>query len=338
MKPTNQHNAPNREEVLHMLKHNMKDPKWENDAFVQDALEGIRLLSSPENSFKRLDKRYFTFTWWLPILAIVIISSLGTLYYFNKPTQIKQGDNTNRLAQEKIEQKIESEYITQSSPAQHTNSISKLKKGSDNRSTYLEGSDIVNNQLQTQAFELNELPTQAIDTSNTTSFPIKLSRTGKEIYLHDLKTVDYRVYRSAPKKSISTQLLTGTPASENNLPENDISSDSIPYITFITNAMKNVKKGNYSKAKIQFGQILKEYPADINALFYAGICNYELADYSNALIYFKKAEKGEFDNFEEEAEWFQLKCYQKTGDTGNIERLTKRIRDRKGFYSKKVNP
>jgi tetratricopeptide (TPR) repeat protein len=164
-----------------------------------------------------------------------------------------------------------------------------------------------------------------------------LTKRGKEIYLYNLKTVDYRAYRSVNRASAAQNLLTGTPASENMLIDDGLSTDSVTYISFISTSMKDVQKGNYRKALVQFEQILNTYSTDINALFYSGLCLFHLGEYERALVYLRETERSGFDNFEEESEWYQLKCYQKLGDSANSLRLSNQIIKRKGFYSNQLN-
>jgi tetratricopeptide (TPR) repeat protein len=88
---------------------------------------------------------------------------------------------------------------------------------------------------------------------------------------------------------------------------------------------------------MQFEQILTTYSTDINALFYGGLCLFHLGEYETALVFLRQTERGGFDNFEEESEWYQLKCYQKLGDHENAVRLINQIKERKGFYSNQLN-
>lgn len=336
MKPKINHNIPDREEFLRMSQTGKDDLNWKDNPFVSDASEGISLLSDPIRSLKELDKRFLSYNWWLLLSGLSIFVLVGILIFFWEPSTypIKKENQVSQSVQEIRKNKIEpSPKITPPLPKvgitirQDESPINEVKK------------EIIENHLLFPeiAKERIHLSTQPINEENKNVLPIKLTKTGKEIYLHNLKTVDYRAYRSGTKASASQNLLTGTPASENTLLDDGLSTDSVTYISIISTSMKDVQKGNYRKALVQFEQILTTYSTDINALFYGGLCLFHLGDYEKALVFLRQTEKGGFDNFEEESEWYQLKCYKKLGDYENTVRLINQIKERKGFYSNQLN-
>jgi hypothetical protein len=336
MKPKINHNIPDREEFLRMSQTGKDDLNWKDNPFFSDASEGISLLSDPIRSLKELDKRFLSYNWWLLLSGLSVFVLVGILIFFWEPSTypIKKENQVSQSVQEIRKNKIEpNPKITPPLPKvgitirQVASPINEVKK------------EIIENHLLFPeiAKERIHLSTQPINEENKNVLPIKLTKTGKEIYLHNLKTVDYRAYRSGTKASASQNLLTGTPASENTLLDDGLSTDSVTYISIISTSMKDVQKGKYSKALMQFEQILTTYSTDINALFYGGLCLFHLGDYEKALVFLRQTEKGGFDNFEEESEWYQLKCYQKLGDHKNAVRLINQIKERKGFYSNQLN-
>jgi hypothetical protein len=336
MKPKINHNIPDREEFLRMSQTGKDDLNWKDNPFFSDASEGISLLSDPIRSLKELDKRFLSYNWWLLLSGLSIFVLVGILIFFWEPSTypIKKENQVSQSVQEIRKNKIEpNPKITPPltkvgiTIRQVASPINEVKK------------EIIENHLLFPeiAKERIHLSTQPINEENKNVLPIKLTKTGKEIYLHNLKTVDYRAYRSGTKASASQNLLTGTPASENTLLDDGLSTDSVTYISIISTSMKDVQKGKYSKALMQFEQILTTYSTDINALFYGGLCLFHLGDYEKALVFLRQTEKGGFDNFEEESEWYQLKCYKKLGDYENTVRLINQIKERKGFYSNQLN-
>jgi hypothetical protein len=336
MKPKIHHNIPDREEFLRMSQTGKDDLNWTDNPFVSDASEGISLLSDPIRSLKELDKRFLSYNWWLLLSVLTVFVLVGCLIFFWEPSTypIKKESQVSQSGQEIPKNKIEpSTQFIPSLPA----------KGLTIKQVASPTNDVKKETIANQPFLYdaeNEnifLSTQPVKQEYDNVLPLKLTKRGKEIYLYDLKTVDYRAYRSVNRASAAHNLLTGTPASENMLIDDGLSTDSVTYISFISASMKDVQKGNYRKALVQFEQILNTYSTDINALFYGGLCLFHLGEYERALVYLRQTEKSGFDNFEEESEWYQLKCFQKLGDPANSLRLSNQIIKRKGFYSNQLN-
>lgn len=335
MKPKIHHNIPEREEFLRMSQTGKDDLNWKDNPFVSDAAEGISLLSDPTRSLKELDKRFLSFNWLLLLSGGAVFIIVGFLLFF-WPTSgnLKKYESPGRLISEGVNEKNEpSPQLTPSS----------LKAGKTIRKVARPKNEVKKETTIDHTFlsliekDPIHLSTQPIKLENDKILPLKLTKKGKEIYLHNLKTLDYRAYRSGTKTSVTQHLLTGTPASENTLLDDGLSTDSVTYISFIAASMKDVQKGNYKKALVQFEQILNTYSTDINALFYGGLCLFHLEEYEKALVFLRQTERGGFDNFEEESEWYQLKCYQQVGDHVNAVRLINQIKERKGFYSNQLN-
>jgi TolA-binding protein len=336
MKPKIHHNIPDREEFLRMSQTGKDDLNWKDNPFISDAAEGISLLSNPTRSLKKLDKRFLSHNWWLLLSGLTVFVLVGFLIFLWEPSTypIIKETQVSQSGQEIRKNKIEpSSQFTSSLPAkgltikQVASPTNDVKKETIANQLFLY--DIENEHIQ--------LSTQPVKQEYDNVLPLKLTKRGKEIYLYNLKTVDYRAYRSVNSASAAQNLLTGTPASENMLIDDGLSTDSVTYISFISASMKDVQKGNYKKALVQFEQILNTYSTDINALFYGGLCLFHLGEYERALVYLLQTEKSGFDNFEEESEWYQLKCYKKLGDHENTVRLINQIKERTGFYSNQLN-
>lgn len=335
MKPKIHHNIPDRKEFLRMSQTGKDDLNWKDNPFVSDAAEGFNLLSDPTRSLKELDKRFLSFNWLLLLSGVTVFVIVGFLLFFwQTSNNLKKDESSGLLISKEIREKNEPRpQITPPSLTagktirQVARPINEVKKETTTDHTFLP-------LIEKDPIYLS---TQPIKPENDKVLPLKLTKKGKEIYLHNLKTVDYRAYRSGTKASVAQHLLTGTPASENALIDDGLSSDSVTYISFISTSMKDVQKGNYRKALMQFEQILNTYSTDINALFYGGLCLFHLGEYEKALTFLRQTERGGFDNFEEESEWYQLKCYQQLGDLDNSVQLINQIKERKGFYSNQLN-
>jgi tetratricopeptide (TPR) repeat protein len=96
--------------------------------------------------------------------------------------------------------------------------------------------------------------------------------------------------------------------------------------------MEIFSKGNNKKALARFQIILDTYPDDVNANFYAGLCYYNLKEFSSAISSFAKCNDTKFTNFNEEAEWYTAKSYLANGQKAEAKTLFTQIANSNGYY------
>ncbi len=198
-------------------------------------------------------------------------------------------------------------------------------------------SNETNSQSNNQV-DIDRLPISQIEPTDTKTTTIaKESAFGKEIYLHDMKLLDYRAYRSKPAIETKQMILTGTPA---NIGETTTIEETtewknvdIPYIEYIDKTMEIFSKGNNKKALARFQIILDTYPDDVNANFYAGLCYYNLKEFSSAISSFATCNDTKFINFNEEAEWYTAKSYLANGQKAEAKTLFTQIANSNGYYA-----
>jgi len=188
-----------------------------------------------------------------------------------------------------------------------------------------------------QETKIEELPVRKIEESKPEATLVKETLMGKEIYLSNLKLLDYRAYRSRPKITTKQMILTGTPAnigettSTEEVPEwKDV---EVPYIDYLEKTMEIFSKGQNKKALTRFVVILEEYPDDLNANFYAGLCYYNLKEFSNAQKVFAKCLDSKYLNFTEEAEWYLAKSLLADGKKSEALTIFTKISNANGYYS-----
>lgn len=173
--------------------------------------------------------------------------------------------------------------------------------------------------------------------------PVTVSKQkiAKEIYLQDLKAIDYSQYRSKPTVQIEQIILTGIPADQEN--KDDIVQEepqmklvNIPYMDYLDKSLSYTNRGKWKQALSRFNEIIKNYPDDVNARFYAGWCYYNLGQYNDACINFSACLQLEFSNFNDEAEWYLAESRLANGDKSSAKELFVKIKNQKGFYSKQA--
>jgi hypothetical protein len=94
-------------------------------------------------------------------------------------------------------------------------------------------------------------------------------------------------------------------------------------------AVQSYIDGNHKTALLKFRQYLKEYPDDLESLFYLGISQMELESYHDAVATFDVLiNKKEL--FAQSAEWFKLLSLHKINDKKSAIELAKKIANEKG--------
>jgi len=107
------------------------------------------------------------------------------------------------------------------------------------------------------------------------------------------------------------------------------------YNDFLDKALFKFKKEKYSEAIRIFDVIIKQYPDDINAIFYNGLSFYKLKKYNKAINYFDLVINDNINIFDQEAEWSKALCLLETNRSEG-EKLLQKIVDEAGFYSQKA--
>lgn len=115
-----------------------------------------------------------------------------------------------------------------------------------------------------------------------------------------------------------------------------IAMDTIPYKTFVKDAVVQVQNGNYPGAEYQFKKLLVQKPADENALFYLGYCSFQQGNYTLALSYFEKAKNSQFKAFAPDADWYTARIYLLTGERTKAKNLLRKIERSHGDYTEEA--
>ncbi len=320
------------------VKHAFEKKAQESD-FENDALEGWgdKTLQSPDMS--RLDKKFLSSNKWIywttGTLAIVVISLLfiysgnqqnSNVELSNNQLQIVSIEKTDLVLPDHIEQMNELPEVEQIS-------VKTIKKDFSNQ----QKEETIVNEVPVK---VDELPLNKIEESKPQVGIVKESVLGKEIYLNDLKLLDYRAYRSKSKITTKQMILTGTPA---NIGEEVLTEEEptwkdveIPYMDYLEKTIELFSKGQNKKALSRFTIILETYPDDLNANFYAGLCYYNLKEYKSASNTFSKCLDSKYLNFNEEAEWYQAKSLLAAGSVSEGKVILKKIKSEGGYYAKQA--
>ena len=329
------------------LKHSIEKKSMSSD-FDIDALEGWVNSKSGLSLLKTLDKRFIKngvtlklklivgFTAFLFIVAAIYFQNTQS----NKPIISKSPLSQKIDAIEKTDVILPAE-IQQMKESSAKNQIQIKTIQKDFRIQQSKGIPELSIELERNSIDV--LPINKINKEKTDIALAKNQLLGKEIFLHDLKLIDYRAYRSKPTIKSKQFIMNGTPANkEDKYSKEEFEEESswkiidIPYIEYIEKSMEIFAKGNDKKALSRFEIILYAYPTDINASFYSGLCYYNLGEYKKAQIIFEKCLNLEFINFNEDVDWYLAKSYLANNENEKAKVILNKIQAQKGYYSKQA--
>jgi TolA-binding protein len=322
------------------VKHEIEKDTLEND-FDADALEGWDALSTAGYSMKKLDKKFlpknYFAIWGIALVIGLFISGIYFVYQATGSATEKQNSQISKNSQIKVEKTdlvipTNIQVLVELPKKEQIVAKTIIQDFNQQKSTQSNYSE------QSNSIEIDPLLISKIEIKDNVPAAIAKERfQGKEIYLHDMKLLDYRAYRSKPKIASKQMILTGTPA---NIGEtSDITETSewkdidIPYIDYLNKTMELFSKGNNKKALTRFQLILETYPDDVNANFYAGLCYYNLKEYLSAILSLEKCLDSKFINFKEESEWYIVKSYLANNEKSKAIELLQNIISNNGYYS-----
>jgi tetratricopeptide (TPR) repeat protein len=156
------------------------------------------------------------------------------------------------------------------------------------------------------------------------------------LYLHDLKLVHPdEIYADRE------QLLAppgGVPADRSGPGQDPQSLDSraVPYVDFMDDLLGSFSRGDHRTALADLRELLSQHPDDVNGLFYAGLCCYNLGMFDRAAYFFDRAAHHPINTFDEEAAWFHALSVDQRGEPGDATELFRSIADQGGFYAERA--
>lgn len=160
----------------------------------------------------------------------------------------------------------------------------------------------------------------------------------KEAAIANYIFIDFRNIRN--NNTIELELIySGTVA---DLPHSEAKRDpldlevreiKIDYHEFLEQTAYLMQQNKFKEALLRFKLILEHYPTDENGLFYGAYCLFQLKRYQESLDYLEQLKKSPYANFDEEAEWYTFKSYNKLSRYSEAESLATRIAEQGGFYS-----
>jgi len=168
--------------------------------------------------------------------------------------------------------------------------------------------------------------------------PARGGRVSRQLhYLHDLAVVHPKeLYGQVPEVPIEERHV---PASYADRPAQRSVRDgrrTMAYLPFLDEALGKFARHDHKGCLEDLRFLLEQYPDDVNALFYAGLCSYNLGLYARARGFLHRAATHAVDTFDEEAAWYHALTLDRLGEHEAAQEAFARIAAREGFYAERA--
>ncbi|MFO7880311.1 MAG: tetratricopeptide repeat protein [Bacteroidales bacterium] len=124
-------------------------------------------------------------------------------------------------------------------------------------------------------------------------------------WVNGYKVVDYRVDMRKNKTDFTIPSMTNRNHAEY-LPE---TGENMGYFDFLAGALDKYDAGDFRNALYDFRIILNQYPDDLNAIFYAGLCHYHTGNYDKSIRVMERVAEHSITTFDQDALWYQAMAY-----------------------------
>lgn len=160
------------------------------------------------------------------------------------------------------------------------------------------------------------------------------------VYILDYKTVDYPDKQEGEASFDLAHLTNYTPARWAGRLERNTFAPAITkkpkrdsYAMQIEPGIRALKRKDYKTALNIFTALNVQNPQDVNALFYSGLCRFEMDQFKRASRIFTEVEKNANPAFAPEAKWYRASCLYRLGRKNEADRLLEEIIRDKGHYA-----
>lgn len=154
------------------------------------------------------------------------------------------------------------------------------------------------------------------------------------LYLHDLKLVHpNELYGDAP---LLARITSGVEAGHADRTAQEQARGNERYSTyeaFMQEALAHFTAGRHKACLQELQYLLRQYPDDVNALFYSGLSCFNLGLYDKALVRFDRTLAQPSVAFVEEALWYRALTLQRADRGDEARALFQRIHAEGGFYA-----
>lgn len=159
-------------------------------------------------------------------------------------------------------------------------------------------------------------------------------------YIENYKVVDYSDEYTAvilpEAKNIPAQFENSEKAKEAES-ELQLQTKNLMYDDILSEGLANLEAKNYTAALEKFNLILKNYPGDLNAVFYTGLIYYHLGNYDIAMLNFNTVISSDNIAFRDEANWYKALTFQQKNEKEKARALFREISGKENFYKTRAS-
>lgn len=157
------------------------------------------------------------------------------------------------------------------------------------------------------------------------------------VFLHDLKLVHPRELCSAdPVLALADAGVSARYADAATQQHAGGEARLMPYLDFMDGALQRFARNDHKGCLDDLRFVLGQYPDDVNALFYAGLCCHNLGLHARARALLQRAAVHPVDVFDEEAAWYHALTLEKLGEREAAREAFGRIAAGGGFYAEQA--
>ena len=175
-------------------------------------------------------------------------------------------------------------------------------------------------------------PTPNVSTTRATRTSVQL------LYLHDLKLVHPKeLYARDPFMETGNNSVDARYSDRGQQQTDRSAIRNMTYTTFMDEALGRFANNDNRGCLDDLRFLLDQYPDDVNAYFYAGLCSYNLGLYKRARHFLHQAAIHQVDVFNEEATWYHALTLQRLGEQEAATEAFSRIAAGGGFYAERAH-
>lgn len=176
---------------------------------------------------------------------------------------------------------------------------------------------------------------------NSTPTAPRLSRGARStrmlLFPHDLKLVHPdELYPYEPGVDPSVLSVSAQYSDRRTQQAGSGEARTMRYTDYMEEALGYFGRSDHKACLKKMDFLLEQYPKDVNALFYAGLCSYNLGLYEHARGFLHRAATHPVDSFDEEATWYHALTLERLGDQQAAQEAFTRIAANGGFYAERA--
>lgn len=157
------------------------------------------------------------------------------------------------------------------------------------------------------------------------------------VFLHDLKLVHpIELYTADPVLALADAGVSARYADAITQQHAGGEARMMPYLAFMDGALQRFAANDHKACLDDLRFVLGQYPDDVNALFYAGLCCHNLGLHARARALLQRAAVHPVDVFDEEASWYHALTLEKLGERDTAREAFERIAAGGGFYAEQA--